>query len=208
MRKVKNILIIANGAQEDANYLRTLAKEHDYILALDGGADIALAAGIMPDLALGDLDSISAAAQKKLGELKLFQIPRQDNTDLEKGLDFAAFLRPQNITIACAAGGRIDFTLSNFSSVFSYIKKLDIVFKGFGWRIYPIEKLRQFTCKKGAAVSLMPMGDCKGLTLENLKYPLKNAAFGPGQTAVSNIALKNNFTVRLTKGKLLVMIYD
>jgi len=207
MRKIESILIIANGSREDINCLRALAKEHDYIIALDGGADTALAAGVMPDLALGDLDSISAAAKKKLGALRLFQIPRQDNTDLEKGLDFAAFLRPRNVTIACAAGGRIDFTLSNFSSVFSYTKKLNIVFKGCGWRIYPIEKTTKFSCKKGAKVSIMPVDNFSRISLKNLVFPLKNAIFGPGQTAVSNISLKNNFTVQL-KGRLLVMIYD
>ena len=201
------ILIIANGGREDADYLRVLAEQHDYVLALDGGADTALAAGIMPHLAMGDLDSISAAAKKKLGALRLMQIPRQDNTDLEKGLDFAAFLKPQNVTIACATSGRIDFTLSNFSSVFSYTKKLDIVFSAKGWRIYPIEKSRKFDCKKGATVSLIPMDHCAGITLKNLKYPLKNAPLAPGQTAISNIALKDNFEVLLKKGKLLVMIY-
>ena len=208
MYKAKNILIIANGAREDANYLRALAAQHDYILALDGGADTALAAGIIPDLTLGDLDSITPAAKKKLGPLRLLQMPGQDNTDLEKGLDFTAFLKPQSVTIVCAAGGRIDFTLSNFSSAFAYTKKLNIIFKGLGWRIYPIEKSAKFACKKGAAVSLMPLGPCKNITLKNLKYPLKNASLAPGQTAQSNIALKNNFTVNLSQGKLLVMIYD
>jgi thiamine pyrophosphokinase len=208
---MKNILIIANGGREDAAFLRALAKTHDYVLALDGGADNALSAGIMPDLALGDLDSISRAAKKKLGALRLLQIPRQDNTDFEKGLDFVAFLKPAAVSVACATGGRIDFTLGNFSSVFGYTKKTDIVFRGKGWRVYPLEataKTRKFACKKGGTVSLVPAGDCKGITLKNLKYPLKNAPLATGRTAISNIALGKNFEISLRKGRMLVIVYD
>ena len=50
------------------------------------------------------------------------------------------------------------------------------------------------------------MGTTKNLTLKNLKYTLQNASFKIGQTAVSNIALKNNFEVSFTKGQMLVII--
>ena len=50
------------------------------------------------------------------------------------------------------------------------------------------------------------MGNTTGLTLKNLKYSLKNATFKIGQTAVSNIALKNTFEVSFKKGQLLVII--
>jgi thiamine pyrophosphokinase len=208
MKTVNNILLIANGKCEDAAFIKTLAKENDFVLAVDGGADTALKAGVTPDLVIGDLDSISPAAKEKLGKDKLFKISRQDNTDLEKALDFTLVLNPKTTTIICASGGRLDFTLSNVSSVFNYTKKLHVVLKGKGWRIYPIEKSAAFTCKKGATVSLIPMSAAKGITLKNLKYPLNNATLKTGLTAVSNVAKKDNFEVLLKSGKLLVMIYD
>ena len=208
MRTVNNILLIANGKGEERAFIKTLAKECDFVLAVDGGADTALQAGVTPDLVIGDLDSISAQAKEKLGKDKLFKVSRQDNTDLEKALDFTLVLNPKTTTIICASGGRLDFTLSNVSSVFNYTKKLHVVLKGKGWRIYPIEKSAAFTCKKGATVSLIPMGTATGITLKNLKYPLDNAALKPGLTAVSNVAKKENFEVLLKSGKLLVMIYD
>lgn len=206
MQKITNLLIIANGQSENKTFIKTLAKEADFILALDGGADRALKAGIMPSLVIGDLDSISTKAKNKIGQEKLLKVSRQDNTDLEKGLDFARYLKVPNITIICAQGGRLDFTLSNFSSVFNYIDKAFIVFKTSTCDIFPIKKTAKFTCKKGSKVSLIPMGTTTGLTLKNLKYLLKNATFKIGQTAVSNIALKNNFEVSFTKGQLLVII--
>lgn len=206
MQKIKNLLIIANGQSEPKTFIKTCAKEADFILALDGGADTALKAGIMPNLVIGDLDSISQNAKNKIGQEKLLKVSRQDNTDLEKGLDFAKYLKVPSITIICAGGGRLDFTLSNFSSVFSYIDKAQIIFKTSTCDIYPIKKSAKFTCPKGSKVSLVPMGTTTGLTLKNLKYPLKNATFKIGQTAVSNIALKDNFEVSFKKGQLLVIV--
>lgn len=206
MQRIKDLLIIANGLAENKNFIKACAKKADFILALDGGADNALKAGIMPNLVIGDLDSISASAKNKIGKENILKIARQDNTDLEKGLDFARYFKVPNITIVCALGGRIDFSLSNLSSVFSYIDKAEIIFKTSSCDIYPIKKSTKFTCKTGAKVSLVPMGNTSGLTLKNLKYTLQNATFKIGQTAVSNIALKNTFEVSFTKGKLLVII--
>ena len=206
MQKIKNLLIIANGQKENKTFIKSLAKESDFILALDGGADTALKAGIMPNLVIGDLDSISEKAKNKIGTEKLLKVARQDNTDLEKGLDFARYFKVPNITIICAQGGRLDFTLSNFSSVFNYIDKAEIVFKTSTCDIYPLKKSSKFECKKESKVSLVPMGTTKNLTLKDLKYTLENATFKIGQTAVSNIALKNTFEVSFTKGQLLVII--
>ena len=206
MQAIKNLLIIANGQKENKTFIKSAAKDSDFILALDGGADISLKAGIMPNLVIGDLDSISENAKNKIGREKLLKVSRQDNTDLEKGLDFARYFKVPNITIICAQGGRLDFTLSNFSSVFNYIDKANIVFKTSSCDIYPLKKSKKFECKKGTKISLMPMGNITGLTLKNLKYSLKNATFKIGQTAVSNIALKNTFEVSFKKGQLLVII--
>lgn len=206
MQQIKKLLIIANGQKENKTFIKNIAKTADFILALDGGADIALKAGLMPSLVIGDLDSISQSAKNKIGQEKLLKIPRQDNTDLEKGLDFARYFKVPNITIICASGGRLDFTLSNFSSVFNYIDKANIIFKTSPCDIFPIKKSAKFECKKGAKISLIPMGNTTGLTLKNLKYSLKNASFKIGQSAISNIALKNTFEVLFKTGQILVIV--
>lgn len=209
MKKINSILLVAGGECENASLIRAEAAATDFILALDGGADTCLRARIMPSLALGDLDSISEKAKKTLGEERLIKVARQDNTDLEKGLDFAAWLKVKKAVIICAAGGRLDFTLSNFSSVFSHAKEMDITVKGSGWQIFPAAARgggykRKFSCKKNARVSLIAQGEVKGLTLKNLKYPLNNAVLKPGQSAVSNVALKTSFEVSFKSGLLLV----
>ena len=202
---MSKVLLICN-APETGIWLKKLAKQADFILAADGGANYALAAGIRPDAVIGDLDSVSVHTRRMLKDVPFIEVKRQDNTDLEKGLDFARYFKVPNITIICAQGGRLDFTLSNFSSVFNYIDKANIVFKTSTCDIYPLKKSKKFECKKGTKISLIPMGNTTNLTLKNLKYSLKNATFKIGQTAVSNIALKNTFEVSFTKGQLLVIV--
>lgn len=206
--KTDKLLLLANGEPCSKTFLKQQVKEHDFLLAADGGANTALNAAVMPDMVIGDLDSLTPQNAKKIDKDKLFKISRQDNTDLEKALDFAAYIKPQICTILCATGGRLDFTLGNFSSVFKYIDKFKIVFAAPDWRIYPINKTTVFNTKAGATVSLIPMGFAGGITLSGLKYPLRNADLQTGQTAVSNIAKKDSFKVTLKQGNLLVMIYE
>jgi thiamine pyrophosphokinase len=205
--KVNKLLILANAASEPASFIKKQAKLHDFVLAADGGANAALKAGVMPSLVIGDFDSITKQTAAKIGQAKLLKVARQDNTDLEKALDFAAYVKPQSVTIISAAGGRVDFTISNFSSAFKYLKLFPVIFAGAKWRVYPIETSAVFAANKGSTVSLIAMGKASGITLNGLKYPLKNAVLDVGMTAVSNIALKNDFKVSLKKGRLLVVIY-
>ncbi len=209
MKEIEKILLVCGGQKENASFIKKEAKAADFVLALDGGADICLAAKITPDLVLGDLDSITEKAKEIMGEERLIKIDRQDNTDLEKGLDFAAWLEVKKAVIICACGGRLDFTLSNFSSVFAHAKQIDISVKGKDWQVIPARATRAgyrraFKCKAGARVSLIPQGKVNGLTLKNLKYPLKNAVLETGQSAVSNVALKDNFEISFKCGKLLI----
>lgn len=208
MRQINSILIIAGAESESPAFLRAEAEKHDFILALDSGADTALNAGVTPDLALGDLDSISERAKKTLGKEKLFKITRQDNTDLEKGLSFCKAVKPQKITIVCMTGGRLDFTLSNFLTLFNFVKNFEIEVKSAAWRIYPLCKSGVFAAQKGAKVSLMPLNRIKAITLKGLKYGLDKDVLKVCQLAVSNTAVKEEISVEFASGKLLLMIYN
>ncbi|MDD6173851.1 MAG: thiamine diphosphokinase [Elusimicrobiaceae bacterium] len=208
MKKINSILVIAGAKGENKNFLKEEAKKYDFILALDSGADTALEAGFEPDLALGDLDSVSEEAKAKLGKEKLFKISRQDNTDLEKGLSFCKVIKPQKVTIVCLSGGRLDFTLSNFLTLFNFIRNFEIEVKSDAWRIYPLRKSGIFEAVKGAKVSLIPLTPIKDITLKGLKYGLKNDTLKVGQLAVSNTAVKEEISIDFKSGKLLLMIYN
>lgn len=200
------ILLIGNGETLPADYLAGLVQKADFILAADGGADRALAAGVTPDAVIGDLDSVSASAKQQLGEEKFIFVDNQNNTDLEKSLDWLVQNNGKECIICGFAGGRLDFTLGNFLSVYPYVKKMEICFAGPGWRIYPLAAGRKFTCQKGARVSLIPLKTCTGVTLTGLKYPLTDArlSWEHAGRSLSNQTTGTEFHITLKTGYMLV----
>jgi thiamine pyrophosphokinase len=50
--------IFLNGSPDSSDLLRSVAGRADLIVAADGGARFALEAGVVPDLVVGDMDSL------------------------------------------------------------------------------------------------------------------------------------------------------
>ena len=206
MTKFSNVLLIGNGETLPADFLRAQAKRADFILAADGGADRALSCGITPDIVIGDLDSVSSAAKKHLGNDKFIFVDNQNNTDLEKALDWLTKCGCKKCIICGFTGGRMDFTLGNFLSVYPYVNKIEICFASPNWTIYPLAATQKFTCKRGARVSLIPLKTCTGVTLKGLKYPLTNArlSWTRAGRSLSNQTTGKEFHITLKTGYMLV----
>ncbi len=201
MAKLNKVLLVLNGSF-DKNFLVQTAKIYSFILAADGGANKCLKAGIKPNIVVGDLDSITTKNKTLLkGFLK--QIPRQDNSDFEKALDYLKTLKPKQVDIIFSWGGRFDFCFSNFLAASNYLKYFDIRFLLQGADVYLLSKGAKIKAQKGARVSIIPLEEIKNITTSNLVFPLKNETLKIGQRGLSNIA-KGNFSVNFKCGKLLV----
>lgn len=204
--KISRALLIGNGQTLPSEFIKTLAQMADLIVAADGGADRALEAGLTPDVIIGDLDSVSEAAKKAVPSENLIFVNNQNNTDLEKALDWLCAQGAAACTLAGFLGGRWDFTLGNFLSAVPYASKMDLTFAGENWNFYPLQHRRRFACKPGKRVSLIPLKTCTGVSLQGLKYPLQNARLklgGTGRT-LSNETVGNSFCVDIKSGFLLV----
>ena len=208
MKHPLNALLIGNGECPSPTLLQQLAAQVNFILAADGGAQKAAAAGIMPDKIIGDFDSLST--RHAWPKEKLLRIPRQDNTDLEKALDYLQDNHFTAVTIVGGTGGRWDFSIGNFLSVFPYLQQMDICFVADGWKIYPLIKPAQKTVRPGTRVSLIPVSPCQNVTLKGLKYPLANARLELGRTGrtLSNLSVQTQISVHFTNGYLLLYIED
>lgn len=208
MKQPLNALLIGNGVCPSPALLQQLAAQVNFILAADGGAQKAAAAGVMPDMIIGDFDSLSA--QQTWPREKLLRIPRQDNTDLEKALDYLQDNHFTHVTIAGGTGGRWDFSIGNFLSVYPYLAQMDICFAADGWKIYPLIKPAQKAVRPGARVSLIPVTTCQNVTLKGLQYPLQNATLELGRTGrtLSNCAAQENISIHFSSGYLLLYIED
>ncbi|OYR99112.1 thiamine diphosphokinase [Lactobacillus taiwanensis] len=107
--------------QEIAADIKKARKEGALIMASDRGSLFLLQLGIVPDVALGDYDSLSFEEREKV-ERKVqdmrYSNPIKDFTDSEM-LFYAAFVdyQVENLTIYGATGGRLDHFLVNLYAV-------------------------------------------------------------------------------------------
>lgn len=104
---------LLGGGEVPRGALRQALDLAPHLVAVDGGADRALAEGRMPDRVIGDLDSISDGARARLAD-RLIHVSTQDDTDFDKALDrvHAPWLLALGFT-----GGRLDHTLAALSSL-------------------------------------------------------------------------------------------
>jgi thiamine pyrophosphokinase len=204
----RTALLICNGELPSRRLTRSLASGVDLIVAADGGANGALKYRIRPTVIIGDLDSISDLARKYFASSSILRVSRQDNTDLEKALDYLLTASVRTVTIVGATGRRVDFTLGNLAAVWKYTQRLDISFRGDGWFAVPIRSSRSVKAPRGSTVSLIPFGVCRGITLKGLLYPLTNATMRVGDIAVSNVVVRSSFTVTVRQGKIMAFVLD
>jgi len=206
MKRFQRTLLVCNGEAPSRTLVRSLARQADRIIAADGGANTAKNCGITPGVIIGDLDSIRASTRRYFRNVVLLRLRRQDNTDFEKALDFLAANGGGEVDVIGATGGRLDFTVGNLSVIWNYTSRLSITFRGDRWYARPVGSALTVKARPGTTVSLLPFGNCDGVTLRGLKYPLKEAPMQVGQTGLSNVVRSSPFTVRVRKGNMLLVV--
>lgn len=208
-QRVLRALVICNGEQPSSSLARRLARRSQLIVAADGGANGARRLGVTPDLIIGDLDSITPATRKFFSSVALIRVPRQDNTDMEKALDYLlAGSLVREVMLIGATGDRLDHTLGNLVALSHYVRRLRIVVCGDGWHAFPVRTIERVEASIGSTVSLIPFSDCSGVTLRGLKYPLRNARLRAGQIAVSNVVQRSPFSIALRRGKMIAVVLE
>jgi thiamine pyrophosphokinase len=203
---MSSALVLCNGEPPSRALARWCARTADRIVAADGGANSARSVGITPHVIIGDLDSMTRATRHHFRNVVTLHVARQDNTDLEKALDFLASHHVQEVTILGATGKRIDFTLGNFVALWNYSAFMEIRLAGDGWFAMPVGRKKVVAAPTGTTVSLIPFGSCDGVSLRGLEFPLTNVSMRVGETGVSNVVRRSPFSVRVRRGAMLLVV--
>ncbi len=201
-------VLLCNGEPPAGKLLRRLVREADVFVCADGGANAAHTMGLVPDAIVGDLDSVKPSTLKAFNNSLVIRVARQDNTDMEKALDFCLHQGFRRVTVTGITGGRVDMTLGNLIVLWKYIERIEIMLAGTGWVGFPVKGAAQFRAPMGSTVSILPFGALHGATLQGLRYPLRNATIKAGDVAVSNTSVRGRFSVRFGSGRGLVLILN
>lgn len=204
---MQQALLIGNGEISSAVFIKEIAKKVNFILAADGGANNALKTGITPDLVIGDLDSISSELKNKLPTEKLLYIDNQNNTDLEKSLIYLIEKGFTDCILVGFLGARWDFSIGNLLTVARFLDRLNIQLEDAYWKIFPLTKGQIISCSAKKRVSIIPLTNCKSVSLLGLKYTLNDTDLSVGTTrTLSNETLGNSFEIKMKQGCLIAYL--
>ncbi len=207
--KDKTALVFAGGEIESIPAARSVAQQPGFRIAADGGLRHALALGLMPDVLVGDLDSVSPAdlSAARAAGVRILKYPvEKDDTDLELALKLALNEGYSRVRLLGTLGGRVDHFLGNlFLLSRPDLAGLDVRIDEGGQEIFLIVRETMIEGHPGDLVSLLPLfGDAQGVETEDLYYPLRGETLYPYHTrGVSNVMLGARARIRLSGGRLL-----
>lgn len=211
---MKQVTIISNGNLSDFSHLRGKINKDSFIICADGGAKQVIEYGFLPNIVVGDMDSIDAEMLKliKLKKIQLLTFPtKKDKTDFELAVDFALYLKPQTIQIFGLLGDRIDHFVGNIlllKKICLEHKTVQLIAYEGNKTIYFIHNTLTITGKVGDQVSVVPLTNIFNMTLDGFEYPLKNTYIQEGTTrTISNTLKRNKGTITFQKGIAMVMYF-
>ena len=207
-------VIFANGKMNDPKQARTQVEQGDLLIAADGGALHCLELDLIPDLVVGDFDSLQ---QEDLDILEskgaeIIRYPaRKDYTDLELALQHAVQRGADDILIIAALGARWDQTLANLLlPAASTLQEICISLIDGPQEIHLIRgpDSLELIGQQGDTVSLIPLaGPAAKISTRGLEYPLKEETLDFGSTrGISNVMLGESASINLQQGLLLIII--
>ncbi|MCZ2109730.1 MAG: thiamine diphosphokinase [Dehalococcoidia bacterium] len=197
-------LVIANGEPCSAALALEIRASAALIVAADGGADRALSLGLEPDAVVGDLDSASPHARKRLPPGRFHHIPRLDMTDLQKAIAFAIERGATEVDVICAGGGRADHALANLSVLATFRGQARVAIHDDNFAISLVDGTEFITAEPGTLISLVAIGECTGITTHGLRWDLRDFTLGFSPLGVHNEIASSPATVTVESGDLLL----
>ena len=206
-------LIVLGGDAPKKELLRTCAEEVDLTIAADRGLEAFDAAGVEPNLLIGDMDSIEpdilAKYEGKLEERRLNCI--KDDTDGVDALDVAlkrgATEFNQETGLAAVL---LDHAIANVMLLIRAHRqgaKARILSEDAEiWRVDGESVLRGM---KGETISLLPLGEAEGVSIEGCFYPISDYTLTSDYPiGVSNVITADEARVSVRKGDLILFRYQ
>lgn len=206
--------LVAGGPKELTPNLNEYNTDPNiFWIGVDKGTQYLLKSQIIPNMAIGDFDSITEEELENykfnLPNIQIFK-PEKDETDMELAIHYALKKNPSKIRIFAATGGRLDHLFANvfillhqFSAKNTTIEIIDrqnsIEVKQPGEYMIENDPLYKY-------ISFIPLTVVEGLSLRGFKYELTNHTVPFGSTlCISNELIQDNGNFSFTNGILLVI---
>ena len=204
-------LIVAGGNRPSEALLKSYIEDVDIIVGADKGSEYLYDYNIMPDLILGDFDSIDRN-KLKIIENKNVEIikfpPEKDYTDTEIAVMEAVKRGADTIYLFAAIGTRADHTLGNIGLMLKARKEgISIIMVDDHNKMYLSEKNMILNGKPGETISFHALSEVvKGFKIRGAKYNLDSYDMHLlDPRAVCNEFLDTPINISYENGELLII---
>jgi thiamine pyrophosphokinase len=205
---MERVLIGAAGKWPDEATWQPLIDAADFIIAADAGAEQMAERGISADIILGDMDSLAANNVSKHPDAEVINMPWQSDSDLVKALHWVAederFSETVHIDIVGIEGGRPDHALAAYAALFESASPNTILHLQ-DWQATAVIGTHEFHCSSGAIVSLFAIGPVTGLTIQGLKYEMKDENMDFSSLGLHNEGTGKTARITVSEGKLVLL---
>jgi thiamine pyrophosphokinase len=204
-------VVVSHGEVKDFEFVKKIMAEADLIVCADGGCEYVTKCGLVPDVLIGDLDSIDHETLESIKNTSciIIRYPREkDYTDTELAVNYALDHGADEIIMLAGTGDRLDHSLAN---IFLLIKLVNRSIKAClvneNNTVYITNDSITLKGNIGDLVSLIPAGgDVEGIYTEGLQYRLSGHDIKMGEPlGISNVFTSEEVSVRIKSGTLLVI---
>lgn len=200
-------LILTGGDPPPQKLSNRYIKRAEKVVAADSGFDQALKLSYMPDLVVGDMDSVVHTAELNdfPPERKKIWPREKDETDTELALRLLWQEGFREIAVLGGGGGRLDHTIGILSLFEREIHPT--VWLTDREMVVLVEDSFSIRTCIGEIVSVFTVGgQAAGLRSEGLKWSLNGLTWTRGDMGVSNETVAEEIFLEVKKGKILVIL--
>ena len=196
-------VILAGGDYPTAELPTQILREAPYVACCDGGANEYIARGFMPDIIIGDGDSLDPTYREQYAHL-VHHNPDQETNDQTKAVQYLHAQGMRRIAIVGATGKREDHTIGNIALLMEYMRMgLEVrSYTDYGVFV-PCRDTHTFPCRPGQQVSIFNF-TAHGLSAQRLAYPLYD--FTTWWQGTLNSCTDTSFTIEAEGEYLLFMV--
>ena len=217
---MKTAVIIDNGAFPKKEYPRYLLRQADCIICCDGALmkyfrnmEAVFGRERMPDLVVGDMDSISPAARKRFTG-KFVHIAEQDTNDQTKAVTYVVENIPEitDIYILGGSGEREDHTIGNLSLLMEYARKfrnrIHIEMVSDWSTAFAVTDTTEISCGIGRSFSLFSPDSSLTIKSNGLEWPTDEVVFDNWWKATLNRASEDTVRLEFSHPSVALVILD
>ena len=194
-------------------FYHTMIRAADVIIAADGGLDLCLASGRVPDVCVGDFDSVSpeALATARASGAEIITYPTaKDTSDLDLAIAEARSRGLMPVTITAAFAGRPDHT---FASLGTLLRAADLQARVAepGHTAYVLDAMHlaslELTLAPGTLLSVFSADPGTVVSVSGVRYPLDAAPLDMWVSqGLSNVVTEEHQRIIAHAGRLLLFV--